>query len=304
MTATITRPPLLTAALAAADRGWSVFPLVPGAKRPAVRSWEQRATTNVDRITRCWSTGAYGVGIACGPSGLVVVDLDQPKPGFEWPAAWLLAGVVDGADVFTTVCERAGQAVPLDTYTTGTASGGTHLYYQAPDGADLRNTSGDKGQGLGPLVDTRANGGYVVAAGTTLADSSTYTTVYDRDPAPLPGWLVTAMTPAPLPPPPPPVRIEGDRVARFLATAVQGSVDHIAAAGEAGDGRKHAVFYAAITLGRLVAGGSLAETDAHDALWSAGLAAGVKACDVRSSIRSGFRYGAQRPRTITTGVPA
>lgn len=320
MTATLTRRPMLTVALAAADRGWHVFPLVPGQKRPAGhgeetcprtgvcrdghRTWEQRATTDPDRISRCWSHAPYGVGIACGPSSLVVVDLDQPKPDFEWPAGWMLPGVVDGGDVFTVVCERAGQPVSLDTHTVRTASGGTHLYFSAPDGANLRNTSGDKGQGLGPLVDTRANGGYVVATGTILANGRGYATVYDVDPAPLPEWLTVALTPPPPPPPAPPVRIEGDRVARYVAKAVAASVDHIKAAGEAGDGRKHAVFYAACTLGRLVAGGSLAETDAHDAIWAAGLAAGVKASDVRSSIRSGFRYGAQRPRTITTGVPA
>lgn len=300
---TITRPPTMAAALAAADRGWHVFPLKPGEKTPAVRSWEQRATTDTARIEQCWSAGPFGVGIACGPSGLVVLDFDRPKPGFEWPPAWAMVGVVDGGDVFTVVCERAGQPVPLDTHTVRTASGGTHLYFAAPSGTALRNTSGERGQGLGPLVDTRANGGYVVAAGTILADGGTYTAVHNVEPALLPAWLAEALTPPPPPPPAPPVAVAGDRVARYVSSAVNASVAHVKAAGEVGDGRKHAVFYAAITLGRLVAGGSLAETDAHDALWSAGLAAGVAACDVRSSIRSGFRYGAQRPRVVT-GVPA
>jgi Bifunctional DNA primase/polymerase, N-terminal len=89
----------LAAALTAAERGWHVFPLVPDAKRPAVEDWEGRATTDPTRIRRCWSAGPYGVGIACGPSRLVVVDLDQPKPGQTPPQAWSRPGITCGADV-------------------------------------------------------------------------------------------------------------------------------------------------------------------------------------------------------------
>lgn len=91
------RERLLTAALDAAERGWHVFPLRPGDKRPALhgesvcpgigdcagghRKWEDRATTDPDRIRRAWAHGAFNVGIATGPSGLVVIDLDMPKGG-------------------------------------------------------------------------------------------------------------------------------------------------------------------------------------------------------------------------------
>ena len=77
----MTKPnPLLSAALDYAARGWHVFPLRPGQKRPALQSdWEGRATTDPDRIRGCWEHDDYNIGIACGPSGLVVVDLDTPK---------------------------------------------------------------------------------------------------------------------------------------------------------------------------------------------------------------------------------
>jgi len=99
---------LLTAALACAERGWHVFPLRPGGKQPALhgedrcphsgpcrdthQGWEQRATTDPRRIQACWRHGAYNIGVACGPSDLVVIDLGTPKgaaaPPPEW-AAWV-----------------------------------------------------------------------------------------------------------------------------------------------------------------------------------------------------------------------
>ncbi len=70
--------------------------------------WEQRATTDPDRIRAAWSRAPFNVGIATGPSGLLVVDLDVPKDKG-------CSGAPDGAATFGALCERAGQTVP-DTY--------------------------------------------------------------------------------------------------------------------------------------------------------------------------------------------
>lgn len=151
--------PFLRAALVAAGRGWSVFPLVPGEKTPAVRGWEQRATTDRRQIYRWWAGGAgFNVGIACGPSGLVVVDLDD-RGEDEPPEAFV--GARGGQDVFATLATAADAPVPIDTYTVATPSGG-HLYFRAPGEHVLRDSAG----ALGWRVDTRATGGYVVGAGT------------------------------------------------------------------------------------------------------------------------------------------
>jgi hypothetical protein len=120
-------PELLDAALAAAARGWHVFPLRPGDKRPAVRDWQTRATADPARIRRCWTTGPYNVGIACGPSRLVVVDLDTPKPGDSPPGRWALPGVLFGEDVLAVLAEEAGQPFPFLTYNVRTGRAGLHL---------------------------------------------------------------------------------------------------------------------------------------------------------------------------------
>jgi hypothetical protein len=122
-----------------------VFPLVPGGKAPAVKNWEHRAATDPDRIRHCWTAGAYNIGLATGPAGLVVIDLDMAKTGEKRPDECKLPGITSGLDVLAVVAERAGQPLPLDTYTVTTPSGGLHLYFAAPSDVELRNTAGDRG---------------------------------------------------------------------------------------------------------------------------------------------------------------
>lgn len=172
---------LLFAALDAAERGWAVLPLRPGDKRPALhgedvcpgigdcagghRRWEERATIDPDRIRRAWGDLPFNVGIATGPSGLVVVDLDMPKRKSS-------TDTPNGVTTFTALCERTGQAVPA-TRTVRTASGGVHLYFTAPPGVRLGNTAGR----LAKRIDTRAWGGYVVAPGSLTPRGPTRSSV-------------------------------------------------------------------------------------------------------------------------------
>ncbi|MET7709140.1 bifunctional DNA primase/polymerase [Micromonospora sp. NPDC005413] len=330
---------LLAAALACAARGWRVFPLRPddrpddpdAAKRPAFPNrctaehcprtdprcraagrhvgWEERATTDPVRIRRAWSTRPYGIGIACGPSGLVVVDLDVPKHADDTPPPqW--AGACDGLDVFATLAARHG--TPLDpfdgfgpdvprggidaTYTVTTASGGSHLYYRYPAAEPLlRNTTGDRG-GLGWKVDTRAHGGYVVAAGSTAA-GRLYEIALDCDPAPLPAWVAGLLTPARRPAHrPAPVALPPDRRGAYLAAAIRRQVAHLTGVPEGQ--RNHALFASAVALGQLVAGGALTDADVTAVLEPAALSLGLPGGEVARTIASGLRIGARNPRTL------
>ncbi|WP_431909246.1 bifunctional DNA primase/polymerase [Micromonospora carbonacea] len=302
---------LLAAALAHAARGWHVFPLRPDDKRPAFPNhaadrcdrtdprcraagrhlgWEARATTDPDRIRRAWSVRPYGIGLACGPSRLVVVDLDVPKPGQIPPADHDLCG--DGVDVFATVCHQHGHRIET-TYTVTTGRGGTHLYYRhPPTGPTLRNTAG----ALGWLVDTRAHGGYVVAAGST-AHGRRYTVALDVDPAPLPDWLGQLIAPAP-----PPARqavtvtLDVDRRGRYIAAAIHRQVAHLTSAPEGR--RNHALFASAVALGQLAAGGALTDDHVTAVLEPAALSIGLRPGEIARTIASGLRVGARQPRVV------
>jgi hypothetical protein len=258
-----------TAALRIAARGWPVFPLRPGSKLPAIRDWEHRATTDPERIAAWWSRGPYNIGIACGPAGLVVLDLDAAH-GHQPPRGWP-EEVTHGRDVLRLLAREAGEPDPVDTYTVATPSGGEHRYFLAPSretgGPELRNTTGDTGRGLGWHIDTRAAGGSITAAGSVRFighDLRRYRATNGRPPAPLPDWLHDALSgpatdPAgrvPMPPRPakglPP---EGPRLEAYVRAALDGEVDAVTRA-EPGT-RATTLFRAAAHLGELVGGGAL-----------------------------------------------
>ncbi|NUT53804.1 MAG: bifunctional DNA primase/polymerase, partial [Saccharothrix sp.] len=116
-----------------------MIPLWPRSKAARDKGWESTATQNSERIRDIWEPRPYNVGIACGPSGLYVIDLDDAH-GHEPPAQW--AGATHGSDVLTRVAAAAGQPYPAGTFTVRTPSGGLHLYFRAPTEPELRNTVG------------------------------------------------------------------------------------------------------------------------------------------------------------------
>jgi Bifunctional DNA primase/polymerase, N-terminal len=210
----------LDAAVAATRRGWAVFPCRPRGKRPAVDDWERKACADPATVARYWPGPQHNVGIACGPSHLVVLDLDCHG---DLPDAWrALPGIRDGRDVLAALCEWARQPWP-STHWVATPSGGWHLYFTAPNGREIRNSAGL----LGPQVDVRAAGGYVVGAGSAV-DGRPYEVLDDDPAAPLPGWLARTLTRPPEPPGPPapgppgsvPARVAG--LVRTVEAAPQG----------------------------------------------------------------------------------
>ncbi|MGO1056930.1 bifunctional DNA primase/polymerase [Crossiella sp. CA198] len=314
---------LLAAALAAAARGWPVFPLARRSKKPALHStqdcprtgrcanghlgWEQRATTEADRIRACWVAGEWNVGLATGAAGLLVVDLDVPKsPGEDLPDGWNRRGIRDGQDVFTLVCEQAGEPVPWDTWTVATPSGGLHLYFRMPAGVRLGNTQGKRGAGLGPMVDTRGVGGYVLAPGSVTANGL-YKVVSDSPVAELPGWLVQALTPKPPPAVSATAQIAGERMPAYVEAAVRGECAKVRAAQR----REHqnTLYCAGVALGQLVGSGDLPAATAESALLAAaghiiGGQCGCTTAMVIRNVQNGLRDGQQRPRVRRTPAPA
>lgn len=116
------------------ERGLSVFPCGgEDGKTPLVRGWQKRHSA--ETIT-AWA-GTFSdanIGLACGPSRIVIVDIDEP-------------------DLVEHMLERFG-GTPL---ITRTPSGGSHLWYKTVDAVNCRNL---RSEGL--AVDIKADGGLVI----------------------------------------------------------------------------------------------------------------------------------------------
>ncbi|MER6556213.1 bifunctional DNA primase/polymerase [Streptomyces sp. NPDC001027] len=289
---------LLAAALCPAERGWPVIPLHPGSKRPAGhperscpgigrcedghRTPEEGATTDPHLIQAAWARRPYNVGIATGPAGLVVVDLDVCKP--QEPE-----GAPDGAASLAALCERAGQTLPA-TYQVRTPSGGRHLYFTAPTGGRLKCSAGR----LGAHIDTRAWGGYVVAPGSTTPQGA-YEILDDASVAALPHWLTALLVESPQRAKPmavTPVR-DGTRTAQ---AALERETAAVRATSEGG--RNTRLLAGARALGRFVAWGEIPRSVVEEAFQAAGEAAGLPAAECRATIRSALNWSIRtcRPR--------
>jgi hypothetical protein len=170
--------PYRAAALYYASIGWWVFQLAPGSKEPLAGSHGLlQATTDPERIREWWRTiPNANIGIATGPSGLCVADTDPRHGGDE---SW---------------ADLARQHGAPETLTALTPGGGQHYYYARGE-AIARNTESV----LGPGIDTRGFGGYVVAPPSRRPDGEYRWEILlgPRDGgklAPLPPWIAEALT--------------------------------------------------------------------------------------------------------------
>ena len=303
---------LQAAALDYAARGWHVFPLRPGSKKPAVpdhpahlcdrtdprcldghMGWEQRATTDPARIVRAWSSRRYGIGIACGPSRLVVVDLDRPKTPDHHDGTWHLAHLEHDTE----------RRLPA-TFTVATPSGGQHRYYRAAPGPVPSNSASR----VGPYIDIRGAGGYVVAPPTRTTDGP-YRRTDQRSPVELPTWFAALLDP-PRHQPNPRRLTDQDlglthvsaALASYVTAAVTGELNRLAAAGPGS--RNNTLFTTAVALGQLVGARVLDHHEAHHSLLEAAsghVAAGAYTrAQAEQTIASGLHRGAGQPRRLPT----
>ena len=140
---------LLAAALRYAELGYTVFPCAPGIKTPLTEHGHLDATTDAEQIDRWW-TQRPNANIGIATAGLVVIDIDQES-------TWL-------ADDPDKLLELA--VAPLSL----TANEGRQFIFRQPVGKAWRNTTSR----LAPHVDTRADGGYIVAPPSVLAGHKAY----------------------------------------------------------------------------------------------------------------------------------
>jgi hypothetical protein len=146
------RSPVLGAALRYAERGWLVLKDATASDTGLIAGW--------------WNSWPdANVAIVTGSaSGIVVLDIDT--------------GGEDGYETLREI-EAAHGALPT-TASVKTPTGGAHLYFRHP-GTDIRNSV----RRLGPGLDVRGDGGYVIAP-----PSKGYVVDEEAPVAELPTWIL------------------------------------------------------------------------------------------------------------------
>ncbi|MGW4033097.1 bifunctional DNA primase/polymerase [Streptomyces sp. NPDC004838] len=190
----------------AVRRGLPVFP-IGRTKMPAIRSPHRDdprgtpkcrgecgrpghgvhdATLDSARLAELFAAAphATGYGIACGRGDrpLLGVDLDR-KNG------------VDGVESLARLAAENGFTVP-ETVVIATPSGGLHLWLTGPAAAAVQNSAGK----LGPGIDVRGYGGYLVGPGSWTA-KGVYAVAEMRPVAAAPQGLINLMINKPRPVP-------------------------------------------------------------------------------------------------------
>jgi len=190
---------MLPYAIAYARRGWPVFPLHtpttnggcscgkpcgnPG-KHPRTKRGFKDATTDEETIRNWWKQWPdANIGIAMGElSKLLAVDVD-PKNG--------------GAGTWQRLV--MDHDLPTLTVTVDTGSGGWHYYYLRPTD---RGVCRSRANAVKPGIDTRCDGGYVVAPPSLHVSGKRYAFRPECDPGqtdvqPCPDWMLDLLYPQP-----------------------------------------------------------------------------------------------------------
>jgi hypothetical protein len=210
---------LLDMALAYAGAGFPVFPCQPRAKEPLIKGGFHAATTDEAQIRAWWGKWKLAnIGIPTGEvSGFIALDID---PGGEESLAKLEA-----------------QHAPLRGTREVKTGRGRQLLFKYP-GVPVRNSAG----ALGPGLDIRADGGYVLAPPSIHPNGKRYLFANEAKFALMPEWLIRLASEA-KPPEQPSVSGNGEKIPEGRRHATLMSV--------AGTMRKRGLGEAAIRAGLL-----------------------------------------------------
>jgi hypothetical protein len=263
---------LLEAAVGYTERGWAIFPCRPRRKKPLTAHGFHDASVSATVVREWWTAWpAANIGVACGPSGLVVLDIDR-----------------GGLDPFDALLAEHG--LPC-TFLSATGGGGNQLVYRVPPGHHARNSASK----LGPRLDVRGDGGYVIAPPSVHPSGERYAWEW-YSPTIEPEWapdclLMPHAQPAAAVPAPGSARASGTP---YGLAALRGELAALAATPEGA--RNHRLNQAAFAIGQLVAGGELDGRPALDALARVAADTGLGARETSRTLASGFNAGRREPR--------
>ncbi len=285
---------ILTAAIGYANAGWPVFMLGRN-KRPVAncRPCHNAPSDHDPQACKCLTChGFYAATrdpktirrmLALNPRGMLAIRTGTPS-------GLVVADIDPGNGGMASLNELVAKSWLPPTRFVRTGSGGLHLYYRHPGPhTKIPNNAGK----LGPGVDIRGDGGYVVAPPSvhphtrqpyTWADE--HAAIEEVAPALAAACVAGDPRPAPaaVPGPTPTLYSAGaishpDRLLNTLLTKVR----------HAPSGRTRVTLYGcARGVARMVTAGAISATEGQAALLEVGLAAGQTERTARAAIIGGF----------------
>jgi hypothetical protein len=257
-------------ALAHASRGWRVFPLRPNSKKPRKEGWPENASADPARIRTHWARYPDdNIGVACGEgSNPFVIDFDNADATDAFEAGWGL--------IPTTLWSETPH--------------GHHAWFLWRVG--LGCTVGRLGFG----IDTRGEGGFVVAPGSSI-DGQAYAWLTDEDQeiAEAPTCLTPALAKVsamnvPSRPRAIPSHVDVEKILDDRCYAIR----------EARNGTRNVTLNdAALMLGHYVGAGRISRERVEDGLLESARAVGLPDSEAMATMTSGLDAGVRQPRDVT-----
>jgi hypothetical protein len=237
-----------------AELGWAIFPLTVGDKVP-MRGTNGLHDASADRAQiDAWSMAHPGANIAlrCGKvSGVIVIDPD-PRNGSVETLAKLA---------------REGKTFP-DIPEASTPRDGRHKCFAYDERVRI-----SKADALGPGVDVKTDGGYIVLPPSWWArQGAGYRWIVPPRGnclSPLPRWVIQALQPKPAQKRSPSTLIDIGNLSGYRRQAVADLQDLAQQMAQLGDGRHTAPFTMACRIGKYHAHGLLTAAEIEDAFIAA-----------------------------------
>ena len=272
-----------------AELGFAVFPC--DGKNPKTSNGFHAATTE-KRALQAWAEKwpAANVGIATGSvSGIWILDLDADSA-----EAWL-----------AELEKKHGKLPPTPEVKTRK---GRHIYFRLPEGKDIRNSASK----VGPKVDVRGNGGYVIAPPSHHPDGGTYKWHNELRPSKLgfayaPDWLLSIVETKPRAAAARPtvIKPEVPGADRYVRRVLDDEYRALASAGEGT--RNHQLFKSTAAMANYIGQGNCTKGMVHDLA-----VAGAQACGLwgedgadacLATIESALKQGLANPKQVPEAKP-
>jgi hypothetical protein len=165
-------PDFLDAALRVAARGFRVFPITPGDKKPPLISeWQLRASSDPEQI-REWGKKWPTANIGLVADDLLIVDVDPRNGGDKG---------LEGLEALYGALPSTGPAVR-------TGGGGVHIYFRSPGGLSSSTSRVATG------VDIKTGLGYVVIPPSVTTAPYKWIRDLEQELPEVPGWLLEKLT--------------------------------------------------------------------------------------------------------------